>query len=211
MFISYSYFRFSELVYLCSSCLSVTLSLFVFVILCVFVSHPCCETKRHWRPFPWPLPWWEASLVHQEAQALSQGMFSKISKKIQNISLGHVKYQPLGYSKMNKMYHWLTQNISPGGKPDLSQSTTFSQNIQIYLKYIISIQSALLGGIIRSPRGTHSPTCYRGIFQNIQNISPVYTKYWLKQWNRRHHWFARWHPISLSHQDIPKHIIGMTK
>ena len=148
---------------MCSTCISVTLSLFVFVTLCVSVSHPCCETKRHWRPFPWPLPWWEASLVHQEAQALSQGMFSKIFQKIQNISfinaLGHAKYQLLGYSKMNK-----TQNISPGGKPDLSQSTTFSQNIQIYLKYTISIQSALLGDIIRSPRGTHSPTCYRGIF-----------------------------------------------
>ena len=164
MFISYSYFRFSELVFMCSTCISVTLSLFVFVTLCVSVSHPCCETKRHWRPFPWPLPWWEASLVHQEAQALSQGMFSKISKKIQNISLGHAKYQPLGYSKMNKTYHWLTQNICPGGRPDLSQSTTFSQNIKIYLKYTISIQSALLGGIIRSPRGTHSATCYRGIF-----------------------------------------------
>ena len=79
MFISYSYLRFSKLVFMCSTCISVTLSLFVFVTLCVFVSHPCCETKRHWRPFPWPLPWWEASLVHQEAQALSQGMFSKIS------------------------------------------------------------------------------------------------------------------------------------
>ena len=164
---------------MCSTGISVTLSLFVFVTLCVFVSHPCCETKRHWRPFPWPLPWWEASLVHQEAQALSQGMFSKIFQKIQNISfinaLGHAKYQPLGYSKMNKTYHWLAQNICPGGKPDLFQSTTFSQNIQIYLKYTISIQPALLGGIIRSPRGTHSPTCYFGIFQNVQkNISSIH-------------------------------------
>ena len=105
---------------------------------------------------------------------------------------------------MNKTYHWLAQNISPGGKPDLSQSTTFSQNIQIYLKYTISIQSALLGGIIRSPRGTHSPTCYFGIFQNIQNISAVYTKYWLQQCNRRHHWFAKRHPISVSQRRFSK-------